>query len=130
MPKGRDIVIKISRMLPDDTSFNLHENEVSKTQYLVKLCYARSNKAGERSERKMAFTRVRSHTETLPCGQITSPEERHKRTKTAKTSESSKKLFFICNQIKYKGSSIQREKICQKLYTSGFSIIGVDFFIV
>ena len=40
-PEGRDVVIETSRILSDDSLYNLSENELNKIQYPVKTCYAR-----------------------------------------------------------------------------------------
>ena len=83
---------------------NLNKNKLNKIQYHVKTCYARYKKAGERSKKKVLGKG--SYMETLPSVQITSPDGRHKRRKTVDTCDSRKKPCIICNQIKYKGSSI------------------------
>ena len=41
MPNERDMVIKISRILLDDTLCIVNEIDISTTQYLVQICYAR-----------------------------------------------------------------------------------------
>ena len=52
-------------------------------------------KAGERSEKKALGKR--SHTENFSCHQMTSPEGRHKRTKTVDTRDSRNKFVTTLN---------------------------------
>ena len=51
-PDGRDMVIKTSKILPDDTLYRLNETDLKKIQYHVKTYYARYKKDRERSEKK------------------------------------------------------------------------------
>ena len=78
-PEGRDVAIKTSRTLSDDTLYRLNETDFNKIQYHVKTYYVRYKKAGERSEKKELGKR--SHTETFPSDQMTSTERREKKNK-------------------------------------------------
>ena len=88
-PDGRGVVIKTSRILSDDTLYRLNETDFNKIQYHAKTYYARYKKAGERSEKKELGKR--SHTETFPSDQMTSPEGRQKNKKTVDTRDSRNK---------------------------------------
>ena len=100
-PEGRDVVIKTSRILSDDTLYTLNETDLNKIQYHVKTCYGRYNKYGERSEKKALGKR--SHTEISLTNQMTRPEGKQKRKKTVDTCDSRNEQCILCNQIKYKG---------------------------
>lgn len=105
MPSERDVVIKISRILLHDTFCIVNETDVSITQYLVKICYARSKKAGEKSERKTTFTRVCSHTQRLVICHAVELLVLRRDTKEQKLlRQVTHTHIIICNQIKIKYS--------------------------
>lgn len=120
MPSERDVVIKISRILLHDTFCIVNETDVSITQYLVKICYARSKKAGEKSERKTTFTRVCSHTQRLVICHAVELLVLRRDTKEQKLLRQVTHTHTLSYATRLK-SNIQWERICPKLYTLGFS---------
>ena len=121
MPNERDMVIKISRILLDDTLCIVNEIDISTTQYLVQICYARlkGKLKGKQRSQECVHTKRLCHAVKWLVLRRNTKEQKLLRQVTHKKSN----LSYATRL----NSRIQRERIWPRLYTSWFSSIQADF---